>query len=68
VLHVGTAKQKTRWRTVHRVSEEVLAMQQVCLLLKEAKLAMMTKASLERSRHIHNVPYGVWKFKGTNWN
>ena len=63
----GTEMQKTRWRTVHRVSEEVLAMQQVYLLLKEAKLEMVAKASLERSRHIQNLPYGAWKFKGTNW-
>jgi len=62
VLHGETATQKTRWRTVHRVSEEVLAMQQVYLLLKEAKLEMVAKASLERSRHIQNLPYGVWKF------
>jgi hypothetical protein len=42
-------------------------MQQVCLPLKKAKLEMVAKASLHRSRHIQSLPYGVWKFKVANW-
>jgi hypothetical protein len=43
----GTEMQKTRWRTVHRVSEETLAMQQVCLLLKGAPLGRGTELPRE---------------------